>query len=53
MRPDITIDNNLFPVYSEIRLGLLRFQADVKKSPELVRAYMSAMLPQLKYWNKK
>ena len=30
MKYDVSIDNVLFSVYSEIRLGLLRFHADVK-----------------------
>ena len=31
---DVSIDKDLFSVYSEIRLGLLRFHADVKASDD-------------------
>lgn len=49
MRPDITIDKNLFTVYSEIRLGLLHFQADVKKSDEQFWTHMNdAVLPKVR-----
>jgi hypothetical protein len=34
MRYDVTIDKELFSVYPEIRLGLLRFSADVKASDD-------------------
>ncbi len=34
MNYDVSIDNNLFSVYPEIRLGLLRFHAEVKESDE-------------------
>ena len=30
MKYDVSIDKELFGVYSEIRLGILRFHADVK-----------------------
>ena len=49
MRPDITIDKNLFPVYSEIRLGLLHFQADVKKPDEQFWTHMNGeVLPKIR-----
>ncbi len=49
MRPNIIIDKKLFPVYSEIRLGLLHFQADVKASDEQFWAHMNGeVLPKVR-----
>lgn len=49
MRPNVTIDKNLFPVYSEIRLGLLHFQTDVKASDERFWAHMNGeVLPKVR-----
>ena len=38
---DVSIDKDLFSVYSEIRLGLLRFHADVKASDDHFWDYMN------------
>ena len=47
MEREIIIDKSLFPVYPEIRLGLLHFQAKVKKPDELFWAYMDGeVLPE-------
>lgn len=40
MEHEIIIGKNLFPVYPEIRLGLLHFQAQVKTPDERFWAYM-------------
>lgn len=55
----IGIDNQLFSVYSEIRLGLLHFQAEVKKSNDEFWRYMdNDVLPKVrssiegKEWNE-
>jgi len=49
MKYDVTIDKALFGVYSEIRLGLLRFYADVKMSDDHFWYYMNTeVLPQVK-----
>ena len=49
MRYDVTIDKKLFETYGDIRLGLMRFNADVKNSDEKFRSYMdSEVLPQIK-----
>jgi hypothetical protein len=42
MRYDVTIDKELFSVYPEIRLGLLRFHADVKAPEKLVMQTVQA-----------
>lgn len=54
----IEIDNQLFSVYPEIRLGLLHFQADVKESDSVFWEYMNHdILPKVrnsiegKEWN--
>ena len=44
MKYDVTIDRSLFSVYPEIRLGLLRFRADVKGPDERFWAYMDNMI---------
>ena len=38
---DVSIDKDLFTVYSEIRLGLLRFHVDVKASDDHFWDYMN------------
>lgn len=49
MRYDVTIDKELFSVYPEIRLGLLRFSADVKAPDDHFWEYMNAeVLPQVR-----
>ena len=49
MRYDVTIDKELFSVYPEIRLGLLRFHADVKAPDDHFWEYMNAeVLPQVR-----
>lgn len=49
MEHNITIDQELFSVYSQIRLGILRFQAEVKPSDEKFWSYMDKeILPQIK-----
>ena len=46
---DVSIDKDLFSVYSEIRLGLLRFHADVKASDDHFWDYMNTeVLPQVR-----
>ncbi len=59
MENEVVIDKSLFSVYPEIRLGLLRFQAEVKKSDEEFWTYMDdEVLPKLrnaiegKEWNE-
>ena len=42
MECSIRIDERLFAIYPEIRLGLLRFCADVKKPDELFWTYMDS-----------
>ena len=39
MKYDVSIDKELFGVYSDIRLGLLRFHADVKASDDHFRKW--------------
>lgn len=34
MKYDVTIDEKLFETYSDIRLGLMRFDVDVNNSDE-------------------
>ena len=49
MKYDVSIDKDLFSVYSDIRLGLLRFHADVKASDDHFWEYMNAeVLPQVR-----
>ena len=49
MRYDVTIDKELFSVYPEIRLGLLRFSADVKAPDDHFWEYMNAeVMPQVR-----
>ena len=49
MEYDVTIDKELFSVYPEIRLGLLRFHAEVKAPDEGFWDYMNAeVLPQVR-----
>ena len=49
MKYDVTIDKELFSVYSEIRLGLLRFHADVKVPDDHFWDYMNMeVLPQVR-----
>ena len=49
MKYDVSIDKNLFSVYSEIRLGLLRFHADVKAPDDHFWDYMDTeVLPQVR-----
>lgn len=49
MEHEIIIDKNLLPVYPEIRLGLLHFQAKVKKPDEDFWAYMDGeVLPDVR-----
>ena len=59
MKYDVSIDNVLFSVYSEIRLGLLRFHADVKAPDDRFWDHMDTeVLPQVrscieeKEWNE-
>ena len=59
MRYDVIIDKDLFNVYPEIRLGLLRFHANVQGPDEQFWSYMNAeVLPQIrstiegKEWNE-
>ncbi len=49
MKYDVSIDKELFGVYSDIRLGLLRFHADVKASDDHFWDYMNTeILPQVR-----
>lgn len=49
MKYDIKIDKQLFEVYPEIRLGLIRFRAEVKGSDEQFWNYMDQeVLPQVR-----
>ena len=49
MKYEVSIDKELFSVYPEIRLGLLRFHADVKAPDERFWDYMNAeVLPQVR-----
>ena len=49
MKYDVSIDKELFSVYPEIRLGLLRFHADVKASDDHFWDYMNTeILPQVR-----
>jgi len=59
MKYDVSIDKELFGVYSEIRLGILRFHADVKAPDDHFWDYMNTeVLPQVrsciegKEWNE-
>ena len=40
MRYDVTIDKKLFETYGDIRLGLMRFNADVKNSAENIESWI-------------
>ena len=49
MKYDVAIDNCLSSVYPEIRLGLLRFRADVKEPDDQFWSYMnSKVLPEVR-----
>ena len=49
MKYDVAIDNGLSSVYPEIRLGLLRFRADVKEPDDQFWSYMnSKVLPEVR-----
>lgn len=49
MKYDVSIDKNLFSAYPEIRLGLLRFHANVQESDEKFWSYMNVeVLPQVR-----
>ena len=49
MMADISMDPRLFEVYPQIRLGLLRFRAEVKAPDESFWAYMNAhVLPKVR-----
>ena len=49
MKYDVSIDKKLYSVYPEIRLGLLRFQADVKEPDQKFWNYMDKeALPQVR-----
>ena len=49
MRYDVTIDKQLFDVYPDIRLGLMRFKADVEKSDDNFWSYMeNEVLPEVR-----
>ena len=49
MKYDVKIDNKLYEIYSDIRLGLLQFRVEVKESDNGFWEYMnSEVLPQIK-----
>lgn len=49
MKYDVKIDNKLYETYSDIRLGLLQFKADVKESDDNFWEYMNhEVQPQVK-----
>lgn len=49
MRYDVTIDKKLFGVYPDIRLGLMRFKAEVEKSDDKFWSYMeNEVLPKVR-----
>ena len=49
MRYDVTINSQLFDVYPDIRLGLMRFKADVEKSDDNFWSYMeNEVLPKVR-----
>ena len=49
MKYDVSIDKSLFNTYSEIRLGLLRFHADVKAPDDQFWSYMDTeVLPKVR-----
>lgn len=49
MKYEVTVDSNLKNVYPEIRLGLLRFRAEVKEPQEQFWHYMDEeVLPQVR-----
>ena len=41
MKYDVSVDKNLFKVYPEIRLGLLRFHAEVHR--DLLKDYLETV----------
>ena len=49
MKYDVSVDKNLFKVYPEIRLGLLRFHAEVQEPNDQFWSYMNTeVLPQVR-----
>ena len=49
MKCNVKIDSKLYKIYSDIRLGLLQFKADVKKSDNSFWEYMNnTVQPQIK-----
>ena len=49
MKYDVSVDKNLFKVYPEIRLGLLRFHAEVQEPNDQFWSYMNKeVLPQVR-----
>lgn len=49
MKCEVTIDESLFETYSDIRLGLIRFDVEVKSSDEKFWRYMDTeVLPQVR-----
>lgn len=49
MKYEVSIDNRLFDVYPEIRLGLLTFHADIKTPDEVFWTYMNdEVLPKVR-----
>ena len=49
MKYDVSVDKNLFRVYPEIRLGLLRFHAEVQEPNDQFWSYMNTeVLPQVR-----
>ena len=49
MKYEVSIDNRLFDVYPEIRLGLLTFHADIKTPDEVFWTYMNdEVLPRVR-----
>lgn len=49
MKHDVKIDNTLYKIYSDIRLGLLQFKAEVKESDNSFWEYMNnEVQPQIK-----
>ena len=59
MKYDVTVDKKLYASYSEIRLGLLQFHAEIKNTAVRFWSHMNAeVLPQVrtaihgKAWNE-
>lgn len=49
MKYDVKIDDKLYEIYSDIRLGLLQFKAEVKESDNGFWKYMNDKIqPQIK-----